>query len=64
MKGSPGVFYERHGFVYIGEMDEDGELIMRRELYGYSIPSTAPKTHSVALCASVNPVALVMFIPS
>ncbi len=30
-EGSPGPFYERMGFVYTGEED-DGELIMRREL--------------------------------
>ena len=31
-EGSPGFFYEKEGFAYTGEMDEDGELIMRREL--------------------------------
>jgi diamine N-acetyltransferase len=30
-EGSPGPFYETMGFVYTGEED-DGELIMRREL--------------------------------
>ena len=26
---SPGKFYEKMGFIYTGEMDEDGELIMQ-----------------------------------
>jgi diamine N-acetyltransferase len=30
-EGSPGPFYEKLGFAYTGEVDED-ELIMRREL--------------------------------
>ena len=30
--GSPGPFYQRLGFVHTGEKDEDGELLMRREL--------------------------------
>ena len=30
--GSPGPFYQRLGFVHTGEQDEDGELLMRREL--------------------------------
>ncbi len=30
-EGSPGLFYEKMGFVYTGE-EEDGELFMRREL--------------------------------
>lgn len=31
-EGHPGPFYERLGFAYTGERDEDGELIMRRAL--------------------------------
>ena len=27
--GSPGKFYEKMGFLYTGDVDEDGELIMR-----------------------------------
>ncbi|XHX79569.1 MAG: GNAT family N-acetyltransferase [Stenomitos frigidus ULC029] len=30
-KGGPGPFYEKMGFVYTGK-EEDGELVMRREL--------------------------------
>jgi diamine N-acetyltransferase len=30
-EGSPGPFYEKMGFIYTGEEDE-GELVMRREL--------------------------------
>jgi diamine N-acetyltransferase len=30
-KGGPGLFYEKMGFVYTGK-EEDGELVMRREL--------------------------------
>ncbi|AFY99417.1 GNAT family N-acetyltransferase [Calothrix sp. PCC 6303] len=30
-KGSPGLFYEKMGFVYTGQ-EENGELVMRREL--------------------------------
>ena len=30
-EGSPGPFYEKMGFVYTGK-EEDGELVMRREL--------------------------------
>ncbi|MGK7953109.1 MAG: GNAT family N-acetyltransferase [Xenococcaceae cyanobacterium] len=32
-KGSPGKFYEKMGFTYTGEMDEDGELIMQYQLF-------------------------------
>ncbi|MDJ0634968.1 MAG: GNAT family N-acetyltransferase [Xenococcaceae cyanobacterium MO_188.B29] len=28
-EGSPGTFYEKIGFTYTGEKDEDGELMMR-----------------------------------
>ena len=28
-EGSPGKFYEKIGFTYTGEKDEDGELVMR-----------------------------------
>ena len=28
-EGSPGKFYEKMGFTYTGEKDEDGELVMR-----------------------------------
>lgn len=28
-EGSPGAFYEKMGFTYTGEKDEDGELIMQ-----------------------------------
>jgi diamine N-acetyltransferase len=31
-EGSPGPFYQRLGFVYTGEKDPDGELLMRMEL--------------------------------
>ena len=30
-KAGPGPFYEKMGFVYTGK-EEDGELVMRREL--------------------------------
>ena len=31
-KGGPGPFYEKMGFVYTGKEEENGELVMRREL--------------------------------
>lgn len=31
-EGSPGRFYEKMGFTYTGEIDDDGELIMEYQL--------------------------------
>ncbi len=48
-EGSPGLFYQRLGFLYTGE-EEDGELLMRLPLApvpASSPPPTQPLTHVV-----------------